>query len=132
MMTSTDPIADMLTRIRNAIAVSKQEVLMPHSKQKETVAKVLQSANFVDRIEVLSSGVSKQLKIVINQEDTNARITNIERLSKPGRRMYVGADKIPMIKSGRGIVVVSTSQGMMSGREARKARLGGELICKVY
>ena len=128
----TDPIADMLTRIRNAIAVRKREIILPHSKIKETVAKVLASANYVDRIEVTPATVGKQLKIVINQEDSNARITNIERMSTPGRRMYVAADKIPMIRQGRGVVIVSTSHGVMTGREARKARLGGELICKVY
>lgn len=129
---NTDPIADMLSRIRNAIAVRKREVVLPHSNMKETVAKVLASANYVDRVEVTPATVGKQLKIVINQEDTNARITNIERMSTPGRRMYVGADKIPMVKQGRGVIIVSTSHGVMTGREARKARLGGELICKVY
>ena len=132
MITSTDPIADMLTRIRNAIAVSKTEVVLPHSNLKERVANVLRDASFVDRVEVTSSGISKQLKIVINQEDTNARITTIERMSTPGRRMYAGADEIPMVKQGRGIVIVSTSKGMMTGAQARKERLGGELICKVY
>ncbi len=129
---NTDPIADMLSRIRNAIAVRKREVVLPHSNMKETVAKVLASSNYVDRVEVTPATVGKQLKIVINQEDTNARITNIERMSTPGRRMYVGADKIPMVKQGRGVIIVSTSHGVMTGREARKARLGGELICKVY
>ncbi|MEK7472391.1 MAG: 30S ribosomal protein S8 [Patescibacteria group bacterium] len=133
MITSTDPIADMLTRIRNAAAVSKREVVLPYSKMKETVAKVLVSSNFVDRVEVSQTDTGfKQLKVVINQEDTNSRITNIERISKPGRRVYVGTDGIPSVRQGRGIVVVSTSKGVMTGREARKEKLGGELICKVY
>lgn len=133
MITSTDPIADMLTRIRNAAAVSKREVNMPYSRLKETVAKVLVSSNFVDRVEVneADSGF-KQLRIVINQEDTNSRITSIERISKPGRRVYVASDKIPSVRQGRGIIVMSTSKGVMTGREARKEKLGGELICKVY
>jgi len=128
----TDPIADMLTRIRNAISVNKREVVLPHSNIKETVAKTLADANFVDRIEVTPATVGKQLKIVINSEDANARITNIERLSKPGRRVYVGVDEIPTVQQGRGLVIVSTSKGVMTGREAKKQRLGGELICKVY
>jgi small subunit ribosomal protein S8 len=129
---NTDPIADMLTRIRNAISVRKREVVLPHSNIKETVAKTLASANFIDRIEVTPATVGKQLKIVINSEDANARITEIERLSKPGRRLYVNADEIPSVQQGRGIVIISTSKGVMTGREAKKQRLGGELICKVY
>ena len=129
---NTDPIADMLTRIRNAISVRKREVVLPHSNIKETVAKTLASANFIDRIEVSPATVGKQLKIVINSEDANARITTIERLSKPGRRLYVTAEDIPTVQQGRGIVVFSTSKGVMTGRDAKKQRLGGELICKVY
>lgn len=129
---NTDPIADMLTRIRNAISVRKREVVLPHSNIKETVAKTLAGANFIDRIEVTPATVGKQLKIVINSEDANARITSIERLSKPGRRMYVNADEIPSVQQGRGIVIISTSKGVMTGRDAKKQRLGGELICKVY
>ena len=129
---NTDPIADMLTRIRNAISVRKREVVLPHSNIKETVAKTLASANFIDRIEVSPATVGKQLKIGINSEDANARITTIERLSKPGRRLYVTAEDIPTVQQGRGIVVISTSKGVMTGRDAKKQRLGGELICKVY
>lgn len=129
---NTDPIADMLTRIRNAILVNKTEVVLPHSNLKETVAKTLADANFIDRVEVKPATVGKQLKIVINSEDANARITEIERLSKPGRRVYVSASEIPNVQQGRGIVVISTSKGVMSGSDAKKQRLGGELICKVY
>jgi len=131
-MVSTDPIADMLTRIRNAAAVSKNTVIMPHSNIKQTVAELLAKYRFVNSIEVTGEGGFKTLKIVINDENSNSRITEIERLSKPGRRMYSPASKIPAVKRGRGIVVVSTSKGIMSGDEAKKAGLGGELICKVY
>lgn len=129
---NTDPIADMLTRIRNAISVNKREIVLPHSNIKETVAKTLADANFVDRIEVTPATVGKQIRIVINSEDSNARISNIERLSKPGRRVYVSVDEIPTVQQGRGLVILSTSRGVMTGREAKKQRLGGELICKVY
>ena len=131
-MMSTDPIADMLTRIRNAAAVHKASVSMPHSNVKQRVAEVLKSHNFVDNVEVSGDKGFKTLTITINQPESNARITEIERLSKPGRRLYSPADSIPKVKSGRGIVVISTSKGIMSGLEAQKAGLGGELICRVY
>lgn len=130
-MAHTDPIADMLARINNAVAVRKNVISLPYSKMKETVAEVLKNTNFIDDVSTNGDGVSKSLEIVINAEGTNARITSMKRLSTPGRRMYAGADDIPKIKQGRGIVVISTSQGVMSGHEAAAKRLGGELICKV-
>jgi small subunit ribosomal protein S8 len=130
-MVSTDPIADMFTRIRNAIAVNKHEVSMPHSKIKEAVAKILADNGFLQSVSVSDNGF-KILNITINDEEANATITEIERLSKPGRRMYVGADKIPTVKRGRGIVIISTSSGVMTGKDAKAKRLGGELIGQVY
>lgn len=131
-MMTTDPIADMLTRIRNAAMVKKAEVEMPHSKLKQTIAEVLARKNFVDKVETKDNKGYKTLKIVINRPESNSRITEIERLSKPGRRLYKGAKEIPSIKRGRGIVIISTSKGVMTGDEAKQAGLGGELICKVY
>lgn len=130
-MVSTDPIADMFTRIRNAIAVNKHEIDMPYSKIKEAVAKILADNGFLAGVSVSGDDV-KTLRITINKEDANATITEIARLSKPGRRMYVGADKIPTVKRGRGIVIVSTSAGVMTGQEAKVKNLGGELIGQVY
>jgi small subunit ribosomal protein S8 len=130
-MVSTDPIADMFTRIRNAIAVNKHEVSMPHSKIKEAVAKILADNGFLTGVSVNGDGL-KTLNITINAEDANAAITEIDRLSKPGRRLYVNADKIPTVKRGRGIVIISTSSGVMTGKEARAKRLGGELIGQVF
>lgn len=130
--TTTDPIADMLTRIRNAINVRKNEVSLPHSKAKEAVASILKTSGFVDDIRVTDLSVGKQLTIVINHEAENARITEIKRLSTPGRRHYAPASKIPTVKRGRGVVIVSTSKGMMTGAEARAAKIGGELIASVY
>lgn len=132
MSTSTDPIADMLTRIRNAIAVRKNEIVMPHSNVKESVAKILADNHFITKVSVSDATIGKTLHIVINDANENARITEIARLSKPGRRTYSNAKEIPTIKSGRGLVIVSTSQGMMSGNDAKSAGVGGELICKVY
>ena len=131
--TSTDPIADMLTRIRNAIAVRKNEVNVPHSNLKEAVAKILKDSNFIDGVAVEGDRQGfKSLRLTINSEGSNARITEIARLSTPGRRLYSSAAEIPVVKRGRGIVIVSTSKGMMAGDEAKAKQLGGELICKVY
>lgn len=127
-----DPISDMLTRIRNAINVRKHEILLPHSKVKESVAKVLKANNFIDEVSVIDASVGKTLRIVINDDGSNARITEIVRMSKPGRRLYANVKDIPTIKQGRGLVIVSTSHGLMTGVEAKNKKLGGELICKVY
>lgn len=130
--TTTDPVADMLTRIRNAIMVRKAEVSMPHSKIKEAVARSLQANGFLDSVSVTDLAIGKQMHIVINQENENARITEIKRLSKPGRRAYSNAKEIPIVKRGRGIIIVSTSKGLMTGNEAKAAGLGGELIASIY
>lgn len=131
-MVSTDPIADMLTRIRNAAMVGKHEVRMPHSRLKETIARELVRNRFLSLVTVEPAEPRAELVILINQPGTNARFTELVRMSKPGRRMYATVKEIPKIKSGRGIVLVSTSKGVMSGFEATKQRLGGEVICKVY
>ena len=131
-MVSTDPIADMLTRIRNAVSVRKSEVVMPHSKVKQGVAELLKDSGFLSSVSVVDATVGKSLKIVINGENENARITEIVRISKPGRREYKGAKEIPVVKRGRGVVIVSTSKGLMTGDQAKKQGVGGELICKVY
>lgn len=131
-MVSTDPIADMLTRIRNAINVRKSEVVLPHSKVKQSVAELLKKSGFLNDVTVSDATIGKNLRIVINGDGENARITEIVRLSKPGRRAYTGAKEIPVVKRGRGIVIVSTSKGLMTGDDAKKQGIGGELICKVY
>jgi small subunit ribosomal protein S8 len=130
--TTTDPIADMLTRIRNAILVRKSEVTLPHSKIKENVARLLKESNFIDDVAVDKAPIGKTLRVRINSEAGNARITEVVRMSKPGRRHYVKAKDIPTVKRGRGLVIVSTSKGLMTGDRAKQEQLGGELICKVY
>jgi small subunit ribosomal protein S8 len=132
MITTTDPIADMLSRIRNAILVRKHTISLPHSNVKEAVAKLLKDANFIDAVKVESAEVGKTLVLTISGEHENARITEITRLSKPGRRHYAKAAEIPVVKRGRGVVIVSTSKGMMTGEQAKRQKIGGELICKVY
>lgn len=131
-MVSTDPISDMLTRIRNATAVRKNTVDVPYSKVKENVAGILKSSGFISSVNVDGAGISKKLTITISPDESNPRITDIERLSRPGRRVYSKVDDIPTIKRGRGIVIVSTSKGVMTGEQAKKIKVGGELICKVY
>lgn len=129
---TTDPIADLLTRIRNAVMVGKNEIRVPSSKLKVTVAKELKKANYLSEVKVENTKPRDTLVIVINQPGENANITEITRLSKPGRRVYVAADEIPRIKNGRGMVLISTSKGVMPGHSAIKQRLGGELLLKVY
>ena len=131
--TTTDPIADMLTRIRNAILVSKNEVILPHSKIKESIAKLLKDSNFLNNVEVVKlPSVGQLLKIKINDASSNSVITDIKRVSKPGRRVYVSSKEIPLVKKGRGIIIISTSQGIMTGDIAKSRNLGGEIICQVY
>jgi small subunit ribosomal protein S8 len=131
-LVSTDPIADMLSRVRNAVAVNKNEVSMPHSKLKETVAKILADNGFLHGVQTEEQNGRKLLSITINSEDEPAKITEISRLSRPGRRMYVKSTAIPTVRRGRGLVVISTSKGIMSGKQASNQKLGGELICEVY
>ncbi len=129
---STDPIADLLTRIRNAIMAGKNEIRVPASKMKQTVAEQLKKAGYLTDVKVEKGTPRDTLVVTINEAGSNTTINEIVRLSKPGRRVYAGVTEIPRVKSGRGIVLVSTSKGVMTDNEARKARLGGELICKVY
>ena len=131
-MVSTDPIADMLTRVRNAAKVGKNEVRLPHSNIKETIARELVKNRFLKDVTVEKGTPRNQIIITIAEEGTPVRFTEIKRMSTPGRRMYAAVHEIPRIKSGRGIVLISTSKGVMSGFEAAKQRLGGEVICKVY
>jgi small subunit ribosomal protein S8 len=129
---STDPIADLLTRIRNAVMVGKNEIRVPSSKMKITVAKELKKAGYLTDVKVEAAKPRDILVVTINKPGENATINEITRLSKPGRRVYVGAAEIPKVKSGRGIVLVSTSKGIVTGQDAVKQRLGGELLLKVY
>lgn len=129
---STDQIADLITRIRNAIMVGKTEIRVPTSKLKVAVAETLKSANYIDEVEIEKSSPRDILHVVINQPNEVARINTIAKISKPGRRIYVSAADIPKVKSGRGIVLMSTSKGIMTGHEAKKANLGGEVLIKVY
>ncbi len=128
----TDPIADMLTRIRNAIAASHATVVLPYSKLKEGIARILKENGFISDYGVETSGQFKMITIELKQEAGQPSITKLIRVSKPGRRIYAGSSEIPLVLGGRGMVILSTSGGLMAGREARQKGLGGELICKVW
>ena len=129
---TTDPVADLITRIRNAIAVGKTEIRVPTSKLKFAVADKLQKTNYLAKVELEKAEPRGILHIVINDEGENARINEITKVSTPGRRIYAGVAEIPKIKSGRGTVLVSTSKGIMTGQEAVKNKLGGEILVKVW
>ncbi len=129
---STDQIADLITRIRNAVMVGKNEILVPTSKLKVGVVEVLAKNNYIASYEVQDGKPRGLLKVIINEAGQNAKINEIDKVSKPGRRVYVSADDLPVVKSGRGMVIVSTSKGLMTGREAKKNRLGGEILVKVW
>ena len=129
---TTDPVADMLTRIRNAIAVGKTEVRVPTSKLKFAVADKLQKINYLEKVEIEDAKPRGILHVVINNEGEAARINEINKVSTPGRRIYAGVNEIPKVKSGRGTVLVSTSKGIMTGQEAVKNKLGGEILVKVW
>ncbi len=129
---STDPIADLLTRIRNAAAVGKNEVRVPSSKLKKVVAEQLKANKYLTDVKVEAGSPRDTLVVTINKPGENSTINEIVRVSKPGRRVYVSATDIPRVKSGRGLVLISTSKGVITGQEAVKARLGGEVLLKVY
>jgi len=129
---STDPIADLLTRIRNAALVGKTEVRVPTSKLKKIVAEQLVKNHYLADVKLEDGKTRGTLVITINNNGENAAFTELARVSKPGRRIYVSSADIPKVKQGRGIVLVSTSKGVMTGAEAVKNKLGGEVLLKVY
>ena len=129
---STDQIADLITRIRNAVKVSKNEILVPTSKLKAQVVEVLAKNGYVAGYKIEEGKPRGFLRVVINEDGQNAKINEIVKVSKPGQRVYSAADDLPTVKSGRGIIIVSTSKGLMTGREAKKNRLGGEILVKVW
>ena len=131
-MQTTDPIADLLTRIRNAKMVGKTEVRVPSSKLKKVVAEQLAKNGYLTKVAIENAQPRDILVVTINDPSENSTIHEITRVSKPGRRVYVAAADIPKVKSGRGLVLVSTSKGVMTGQEAVKNKLGGELLLKVY
>ena len=129
---STDQIADLITRIRNAALVGKTEIRVPTSKLKVAVVEVLKRTGFIADFDVEEGSPRGTLHVVIAAEGQPVRINEITKVSKPGRRVYTALEDIPVVKSGRGIVIISTSKGLMTGQEAKKARLGGEILVRVW
>lgn len=128
-----DPIADMLTRLRNAVAVGHAKVVMPSSKLKVNIAQILVDEGYIDRFELSENGHLKSLELVLRYgERRQPAIEGIKRVSRPGHRVYRGASDLPRVQGGLGVAVVSTSQGLMPDREARRRRLGGEVLCEVW
>jgi len=132
-MSMTDPIAHMLTKIRNATMVKKAEVEIPSSKMKALIAKILKQEGYIKGYEVISDNKQGILKLKLKYDDqANCVIVDLQRVSKPSRRVYVAKDEIPSVLSGMGIAILSTSKGMMTDRAARQAGVGGEIICYVW
>lgn len=129
----TDPITDMFNRIKNAQAVNHQTVAIPFSKLKFEIAKVLEKQGFIEKIEKKGKKVKKIIEITLKYDkDKTPAISGIKRISKPGQRIYRPAVNIKKVRGGYGILVVSTSEGLMTNKEARKKKLGGEIICEVW
>ena len=132
-MTVTDPIADMLTRIRNAIMVRHDSVQVPSSKMKLAIAKILKEEGFISEYEVLRGKPHRTIKIYLKYGDANEPIlSGLERVSKPGLRVYVDKKEIPRVAGGLGIAIISTSKGVMTGQQAWRQEIGGELLCYVW
>jgi len=132
MSTVTDPIADFLTRVRNGARAQQPEVLIPYSKVKAEIARVLKEEGYISDYSVDTSGAHPRIKLINKLVDRSSAIAGLRRVSRPGLRRYVGADEIPRVLGGMGLAILSTSRGVVSGREARKQKLGGELLAYVW
>jgi small subunit ribosomal protein S8 len=130
-MSMTDPIADMLTRIRNALAAGKIEVSMPQSKQKQAIAQVLKDEGYISDFSAAEQDGKPVLNVTLKYYEGKPVIEKIKRVSRPGLRIYKGKDQLPKIMGGLGVAIVSTSAGLMTDRAARKAGYGGEVLCYV-
>lgn len=128
----TDPIADMLTRIRNASSASHETVEMRHSRMKEAIGNILKQEGYLENCESSGEGHKKTLKLTLKYHGKNGVIRGLKRISKPGLRQYVGAQEIPPVLRGMGIAIVSTPQGLLTGKEARRRNVGGELVCFIW
>ena len=130
---TSDPIADMLTRVRNAIGARHPKVDVPASKLKTEIARILKEEGFIANFKVAEEGAKKTIKIYLKYASDNAPvITKIERVSRPGSRTYAGKDEIPQVQGGLGISILTTARGVMTGRTARKQGVGGEILCRIW
>lgn len=129
----TDPIADMLTRMRNALAAKHQKVDVPSSKLKLEIARILKEEGFITSYKVIGEGVRNNIRIYLRYGAKGEQlVSKLERISKPGCRVYVGSQSIPKVLGGLGVNILSTSKGLMSDRQARRDKVGGEILCRIY
>lgn len=133
-MSMSDPIADMLTRIRNANTARHNSVLVPSSKMKLSIADILKTEGYIENYELVDNGKFKDIKITLKYKDNKKTriLSGIKKISKPGLRQYSGKEDLPQVLNGLGIAIVSTNEGVMTDKEARKRGIGGELICYVW
>ena len=132
-MTSSDPIADMLTRVRNALKAKHQKVDVPASKLKMEIARILKEEGYIINFKLAEDGTQKSIRLYLKYTPTNEpAIAAIERVSRPGCRVYVGSNDIPRVLGGLGVNILTTPRGVMTGRDARKEGIGGELLCQVW
>jgi small subunit ribosomal protein S8 len=128
----SDPIADMLTRIRNAVMVGHESVLVPHSRVKLAIAKILKEEDFIEDFEVVRSKPAQMIRVQLKYVDKQPALIGLERVSRPGLRVYAGKGEIPRVYGGLGVAIMSTSQGIMTGKVAWRRKLGGEVLCYVW
>lgn len=131
-MSMTDPLADMFTRIRNGSQAKLESVDVPFSKMKQEIVKILKEEGFINNFKVIEENSHQTIRIFLKYDANRKGIIHIKRVSKPGRRVYVGVDKIPSVMSGLGISILSTPKGILTDKDARKLNIGGELICQVW
>lgn len=132
MSTVTDPIADLLARVRNGTHAQKADIFVPYSKIKAEVVRILKDEGYITDYEVDTKAAHPRIKITNKLVDRSSAITGLKRVSRPGLRRYVGADEIPRVLGGMGVAILSTSRGVMSGREAKKQKVGGELLAYIW
>ena len=132
-MASTDPIADFLTRIRNSFMAGHESLSVPHSVIKEELVRILKEEGYVESFKAKENGAFKELTILLKyNRDKDPAVKKMQRVSRPGRRIYVRKDNIPVVLGGLGINILSTSKGLMTGKKAREMSIGGEILCEIY
>jgi small subunit ribosomal protein S8 len=132
MSAVTDPIADLLARVRNGVRAQKIDIFVPYSKIKAEIVRILKDEGYISDYAVDTSAAHPRIKITNKLADKASAITGLRRVSRPGLRRYVGADEIPRVLGGMGVAILSTSRGVLSGREAKKQKVGGELLAYVW
>ncbi len=128
----TDPIADMIIRIKNACMAERKDLVVPHSRVKEAIVKILKDNQYIEDYQLIDKKPQKDIKILLKYVGKLSVITDVKRVSKPGRRIYVKAGEIPQTLNGYGLTILSSNQGIIDDKKARKAKVGGEIICQIW